>query len=107
MSAANIAKRLIADEKLISGVKLPEALATIARQAGLCPGTLQRLLRGRLKHVDRVSGKLQTLRVQKIEQRISALEHELVLARLSSAVPEVDLERAEAALEEARRALGK
>lgn len=104
---ASVARRLIADERLARGIKLPEALSLIAREAGLSPGTLQNLLRGRLKRVEYVAGKLQALRIRKIEQRIAVLQHELVLARLSSVVPEVDLARAEAALQEALRALGK
>lgn len=107
MTAASVARRLIADERLASRVKTPEARRTIARQAGLTTGTLENLERGRLKFVDRVAGRLNALLVNKIEQRIQQLQHELEIARACQTLPQPDLERAEASLQEARRALGK
>jgi transposase-like protein len=107
MSTLTLAKKLIATEQAETGAKLPEAIKAIARDAGILPGTLYNLLRGRLKHTDRIAGSIHELRIKKLEQRIASLQHELDMARISSAVPEIDLERAEVALEEARRAIGK
>jgi hypothetical protein len=107
MSTLALAKRLIANEQAETGAKLPEAIEAIARDAGLLPGTIRNLLRGRLKHIDRIAGNINALRIKRIEQRICALQQELALARIFSAVSEVDLERAEAALETAQKAIGK
>ena len=106
MMAASVARRLIAEERLVRGVKRPEARAIIAREAGLAPGSLENLERGRLKYVDRIAPSLHALLVRKIKQRISSLQHELFLAEQAGRVAPVDLERAEAALDEAQKALG-
>lgn len=107
-SVATVAKRLIEREKIRSGVKLPEARKKIAREAGITPGSLENLLRGRLKHVDRIASCVYSLRVKKIEQELAALEQELEIARkLGGNDPEINLGRVETALADARRALGK
>jgi hypothetical protein len=107
MTAAALAKRLINDERVSRGIKLPEAREVIAREAGVSPGSLENLGRGRLKYIDRISGRLNALLVKKIEQRISSLSHELELARAAKTSSAADLGRAEAFLAEARKALGK
>jgi len=107
MTAATIARQLIAEEKVYRGVKRPEARAIIAREAGLAPGTLRNLECGRLKHLDRVLGPLNALVTRKLEQRIASLTHELELARAAQSLPKIDLDRAQAALREAAQALGK
>ena len=105
--AASVARRLIAEERMVRGIKRPEARRIVAYEAGLTPGSLENLERGRLKNVDRVAAKLHALLARKIERRIASLQHELFLAQQASRVGSIDLERAEAALEEAKRALGK
>lgn len=107
MTVARIARRLIAEEGLVRGVKRPEARRIVAREAGVTPGSLENLERGRLKHADRIAARLHALLASKIEQRIARLQHELFLARETGRVGRADLERAEAALETARKALGK
>lgn len=107
MSLANIADRLVGEEMLTRRVKRPEAREIVAREAGISPGSLESLGRGRLKHLDRIAGKLNGLLVRKIETRIAALEHELTIAKTLGGPSEVDIERAESALQEAREALGK
>ena len=107
MTAASIARRLIAEERVVRGVKWPEARSIVAKQAGVAPGSLENLERGRLKYVDRIEGKLRGLLVRKIEQRLASLSHELQLAKTMYGVADPDVRRAEAALEEARQALGK
>lgn len=107
MSAAGVARRLVAGEQASRGVKLREARAIVAKEAGISPGSLENLGRGRLKYVDRITSKLNALLAKKIEQQICSLERELGLLRATESASEIDLARAEAALEEARRALGK
>jgi hypothetical protein len=114
MSTLILAKKLIATEQAETGAKLPEAIKAIARDAGILPGTLYNLLRGRLKHIDRIAGNINALRIKKLEQRICAMQQELAIARAIGSISEVDLDRAEidldrvgASLKEARKANGK
>src|ERR1700735_1857567 len=107
MSAVSIAERLVGEEMLASRVKRPEARKIIARQAGITAGSLESLARGRLKFIDRIASRLNALLVRKIEARIASLQHELEIARALGDVSETDCERAEGALEEARKALRK
>ena len=104
--AENTAERLVAWERERHGVGTKEARQNVARQARISPGSLQRLADRRLKFVDRIAGPLNELLIRTIERKITDLEHELRLAKSRSS-PVVDLARAEAALCEARRALGK
>jgi hypothetical protein len=107
-SVATVVKKLIEQEKIRSGIKLPAARRKIAREAGITPGSLENLLRGRLKHVDRIASRIHSLRIKKIEQELAALERELEITRKRvGSDPEIDLDRAEAALVDARRALGR
>jgi hypothetical protein len=106
-SALRRARRLVSDEKIARGIKTPEAIKIVAREAGLLPGTLERLFSGRLKHIERIAGHIDALLDRKLTQKISNLQHELYLARAARSVGSADLDRAEATLEEARRALGK
>lgn len=107
MLAASIAERLVGEEMLASRVKRPEARKAIAREAGITPGSLESLSRGRLKFVERIAGKLNALLCKKIEARIASLQHELEIARLIGDTSEVDFEAAEMALAEARKAIRK
>ena len=107
MSLSSIADRLVGEEMLIRNIKRPEARKIIAREAGISPGSLESLGRGRLKYLDRIADKLNGLLVRKIEQRIVSLEQELRIAKALGGSSQIDLGRAEAALEEARKALGK
>lgn len=107
MSLANIADRLVGEEMLTRRVKRPEAREIVAREAGITPGSLESLGRGRLKHIDRIAGKLNALLIRKIESRIASLEQELEIAKVIGRSSQIDIERAESALQEAREALGK
>jgi hypothetical protein len=107
MSVASVAARLVSEEMLTRSVKRPEARQIIAREAGISLGSLEGLSRGRLKYIDRIADRLNALLIRKIEARIASLQHELEIARLIGDVSDVDLERAEAALKDARQALGK
>ena len=107
MSASSIAERLVGEEMLASRVKRPEARNIVAREAGISPGSLESLSRGRLKYIDRIADRLNALLIKRIEQRIASLQHELEIARALGDASEADFGRAEAALEEARKAIGK
>jgi hypothetical protein len=109
LSAATLtrARRLIRDESAARGINLPEARRIVAGEAGLMPGTLENLERGRIKNIERIARSLDELLEKKIERRIATLQHELELCRAARSVAPADLDRAEAALAEARRALGK
>ena len=107
MSIASVADRLVGEEMLARRVKRPEAREIVAREAGISPGSLESLGRGRLKHLDRIAGKLNALLIRKIEHRIAILEHELSVAKTLGGPSEVDIERAESAIEEARKAIGR
>lgn len=98
---------MISEESVARGINLPQARRIIAAEAGISPGTIENLERGRLKNVDRIARSLDALLEKKIERRITALQHELALCRASRSVVPADLDRAQAALAEARRALGR
>jgi hypothetical protein len=107
MSLANIADRLVGEEMLTRRVKRPEARKIVAREAGITPGSLESLGRGRLKHIDRIAGKLNAFRIRKLEEKLLSVQHELAIAKAMGVASQVDIDRAEAALQDAREALGK
>ena len=107
VSLANAVQRTIHQEMVDRGLKWPEAAKVIAREIGVLPGSIENLCRGRLKHIDRIAGQVNAFLIRKIEQRISSLERELAIAKAMGASPQIDLDRAEAALQQAREALGK
>ena len=107
MSLVSIADRLVREEMVARKVKRPEARRIIAREAGISPGSLESLSRGRLKFLDRIAGQLNGLLIRKIEQRIASLEQELASAKAIGRSSEIDLGRAEAAIQEAKQALGR
>ena len=107
MSLANIADRLVGEEMLTRRVKRPEARKIIAREAGITPGSLESLGRGRLKFHERIASKLHVLLVKKLEERMYSLQHELEIAKALVDSNPVDIGRAEAALAELKDALGK
>lgn len=106
MYISRVAERLVGEEMLVRRIKRPEARRIIAREAGISPGSLESLARGRLKFIERIADKLNVLLVRKIEQRIAALEQELAIAKAIGSASQIDLDRAEAAIQEARKALG-
>lgn len=108
MDVASVADRLIGEEAVRSRVKRPVARVIVAKEAGLSPGTLENLERGRLKFVDRIASKLNDLLARKIERKIADLEHELdVLRRSPSPSRAFDFVGAERAIAEAKRCIGK
>ena len=107
MSIASIADRLVGEEMLTRRVKRPEARKIVAREAGIPPGSLESLGRGRLKHIDRIAGKINDLRIRKLEEKLASVQHELAVAKAMGLVAKADIDRAELALKDAREALGK
>lgn len=107
-SVATTAHELVLAAKARHFVKTPEARKIFAREIGVKPGALERLLAGRLVHVERIADRINAYVARRIERKIAELEHEVWLARMGSSRPdEVDLLRAETALAEARKALGR
>jgi hypothetical protein len=103
-----VARRLISWAAEEGRMKRPDARREVARQAGIAPGSLERLQNGRLKFTERIAGRLNDLLARTIERKITSLEHELWLARQANRrIDPTDLDRAAAALVEAKRALGK
>jgi hypothetical protein len=107
IALSSMAGRMIGEVMLDKGVKRPQARAIIAREAGISPGSLESLSRGRLKYTDRIASKLNALRIRKLEEHMLLLQHELAIAKTMDAHSKVDLTKAEVALADARKALGK
>jgi hypothetical protein len=84
------------------------ASAVVARDAGAAPGSIENLLRGRLKFADRIEGKIHAWLARRIEQEIAALEQELSVLRGSGGGPSLaEIDAAQAALDVARAAIGR
>ena len=104
--ALHVAKILTAGEAEASHLKWPDARAAVAKRAGIAPGALESLERGRLKFTDRIGRKLDELFIEATQRKIAALEHELALARLRHAGADpLDVRGISVALETARRLL--
>ena len=106
-SVATLADQLVRSEMLLSGAKRCDAEKTVARKAGVLPGTMENLRRGRLKHAHGIGERLRGLLVAQIERQIAALETEVRIARETSfGAVEADVVGAEIALKKARECLG-
>ncbi len=101
------ARRLIELEADRSGVRSAEALPVVARREGVAPGTIENILRGRVKAVAGwVRDRLRAAVIRELQAEIGRLEHELAVARLGAARPSDDeVFAAEAALAQARKLL--
>lgn len=108
MSLIGVVEDLIDDERRRSRVKRLVALANVARAAGLAPGTVENLIRGRLKYVDRVERAINRLAVSSIERKIASLQNELAIARAVAVdIAHPDILGAAAALAQARECIGR
>jgi|HubBroStandDraft_5_1064220.scaffolds.fasta_scaffold131425_3 hypothetical protein len=105
VTVEEMAGRLVEAEIRESRVKRPIAQREISRRAGIAPTAVENFQRGRLKHVERISGKIQGLYVAFLKRQLAALQTEYVRAQAID--PERDLRTAEAAIAQARAALGK
>ena len=90
---------------------VPEAVAALARNAGLNPGTLENLLRERLKNISAADyAAIRDVCIEEISREIVDLERELSRARTSGGsnrIGSVEIREAEAALEKARCLIGR
>jgi hypothetical protein len=84
-----------------------EAMQSLARSAGVAPGTLETLLRDRLKNISAADyAAIRAVCIEEIQREIDSLERELRRARTAGAGDRprpADLREAEAALQMARR----
>lgn len=104
-AVVSVAKTLTRCEAEWGGLKWPEARASVARKAGIAPGSLERLERGTLKFVDRIGHRLDALFVATAQRQIAAIEHQVALAKARGDQPHIDADAVEAVLGEARRLL--
>lgn len=109
LSAAADARRLIEGEARRNSLGSDDARERVASRLGVAPGTLENLLRGRLKAVaSYVRDRLRSAVIRQLEAEIQRLEHELAVARLGALGPtDDDVAQAEAALEKARAFLNR
>jgi hypothetical protein len=107
-SVAGVVDRMVRQEMLDRGIKRPDAERVIARETGLSPGTLENLRRERLKNLGWISTSINAALIKRTERKIAQLEHELALARQIADRPDSnDIFAAQAALDTARRLIGK
>lgn len=73
------------------GLNASEARSRFARRLGVASGTIENLVRGRLKRVDAwLRDRLQAVLIRELETEIARLTHELEMARQSGARPASD-----------------
>lgn len=98
-----LADRLVREEMCATRANKPDAIESIAAQAGIAPGTIQNLFKRRLKHADRIEGALQGLALRHAESRAIALRSQVEQIRAGSRSVDLrrlaDVEAAVAALE--------
>lgn len=108
MNAAATAERIVRETMVERGLKKPEARKIVASEAGVKPGSIERLCNGTLVNLERITDKLNAYALRRLEKKIARFEHELSIARLASErADDPDILRAAAALEMAKRALAK
>lgn len=106
MTVAARADRIIRETMVERGLKKPDARRVVAKEAGLKPGTLERLGNGSLVHVERIADRINAYVVRRLERKIAESEHDLAIARLASDRPdESRILDAQAALDMAKKAL--
>jgi hypothetical protein len=83
--ARSHARSLVRRERLCVG-SMPRAHASIASKLGVGPGTLENIVKGRVKRLDSwIRDKLKALLIRELEAEIKRLTHELETARRSGA----------------------
>jgi transposase-like protein len=89
------------------GLSAADARSAAARRAGVSPGTLEKLSKGRLKAVAmHVYARLRAALVSALDEEKKRLEHELAIARHAPLGADLAaLRQAEAALQQAREIL--
>ena len=106
MSIAVTTERIIRETMAERGLKKPDARRVVAKEAGVKPGTLERLGNGSLVHVERITDRINAYVVRRLERKIAEFEHDLAIARLTAErADDPGILRAAAALDEAKKAL--
>ncbi len=83
--AVSLAQNLERRERA-RGLSLTTARQALARKLKIGHGTLERLVRGRVKRIDAsIRDRLQALLVRELEGEIARLQHDLEIARQSGA----------------------
>lgn len=83
-SVTYMAERVIEREPTANGLRREQVIGA-ARRMGLAPGTIQNLVKGRLKFVERVEARVREAFIRMLEQEIAKATHELEIARRISA----------------------
>lgn len=106
--AVSLARRL-QDRERGRGLTVPAARVTIARKIKSSVGTIENLVRGRIKRVDAaVRDRLRALLINELEQDYARISHELAIMRQSGAHPASDeILEAETLLARAKELLSK
>ncbi len=105
-SLAETVNELICEEMIASRVKKPAARDNIAGEAGLSPWTLDSLLRGRIKNVEGIAARIDSVVIHRLEKRIADAEHKLAILRQTRLRADpARIRAAQAAVEQARKAL--
>lgn len=99
--------RQLEDREMAKGRKLMEARAAVAHRAGVPPGSLENLRRGRLKDLTTyLKKKLRAALIRELEQEAARLEHQITILRATGVDPREDVvAQAEAHLRAAKTAL--
>ena len=106
MSIAATAERIVRETMIERGLKKPDARKIVAKEAGIKPGSIERLCNGSLVHIERITGRINAYAVRRLERKIIEINHQLDIARLAAARPDdPGILRAAAALEDAKKAL--
>lgn len=106
MSIAATAERIVRETMIERGLKKPDARRLVASEAGIRPGSIERLCNGSLVHIERITERMNAYALRRLQNKIAQFEHELAIARLTTARADDPLIlEAAAALENAKRAL--
>ena len=84
-------RRLVRIEAERGSVTIPIARKTVARKAGIPPGAVEHIERGRTKRIERrVYEALRGLFIREMEREVAAHSHELEIARQCGVDPRED-----------------
>jgi lambda repressor-like predicted transcriptional regulator len=104
--ALSLADRFVSEEIHFRKKKRPDAVAAVAADAGIAPGSLENLFKRRLKHVERITAALERLAVRRLEGKVEEFKREIAQIRESGRPHDpARLAHVEAALAEAEKLL--
>ena len=103
MSLAQTVLAAIKQEQVIRGVKRRDAMKLFAREAGLSPGTIENLVRGRLRDVARIERQVNAYLASRANREIDRLQHQLsIYSEVAGGERGSDLGRVQALLDQAK-----